>query len=377
LYFIGKTVNANVIDAVPGNGFTHNGEPMPHYGLKWYTDAVGDGYNMPSAFLNAVSLKFLTGGTKKLSISYEGAMEAQGPFIINSGSSTTQFLHFKNNGTDFAKLGSASGINGGSPADLGVYVYGNNKLELSTNNTKRLVIAGDGKIGIGTESPAAKLNIQIPANEFLFSALKLGTPNDQGIVNTALGAACGGYNIDFATWRDIVPDVIGARIRGERINNHVANQALVQGMDLVFFTSPGFDNTAIKEQVRIKYNGFVGIGTNSPTEKLSVKGKIRAQELRIESDNGNNWPDYVFQPSYKLTPLPELEKFIKTNQHLPEVPSAKEVTANGIEVGANQALLLKKIEEITLHLIELNKKVEELQQENKELKKRKRKRLLW
>jgi len=124
-------------------------------------------------------------------------------------------------------------------------------------------------------------------------------------------------------------------------------------------------------------NGFVGIGTNSTTDKLSVKGKIRAQELKIEADNGTNWPDYVFQPSYKLTPLPELEKFIKTNQHLPEVPSAKEVTANGIEVGANQALLLKKIEEITLHLIELNKKVEELQQENKELKKRKRKRLLW
>ncbi|MCH5718179.1 hypothetical protein [Niabella hibiscisoli] len=103
-----------------------------------------------------------------------------------------------------------------------------------------------------------------------------------------------------------------------------------------------------------------------------MNGRILAKEIKVVSGATTSWPDYVFNPNYELTPLSELEQFIKTHQHLPEVPSAKEVAANGIEVGANQALLLKKIEEITLHLIDLNKKVAELQQENQALKKAER-----
>lgn len=136
-------------------------------------------------------------------------------------------------------------------------------------------------------------------------------------------------------------------------------------------------STANTKQMVITNSGYIGIGTSVPTEKLSVKGKIRAQELKIESSTTGNWPDYVFKPTYKLTPLPELEQFIKTHQHLPEVPSAKQVAANGIEVGANQALLLKKIEELTLHMIEMNKNVEvlnnkvnQLELENIKLKRR-------
>ncbi|HTG56799.1 MAG TPA: hypothetical protein VL943_11060 [Niabella sp.] len=103
------------------------------------------------------------------------------------------------------------------------------------------------------------------------------------------------------------------------------------------------------------HTGNVGIGTTHLTEKLSVKGKIRAQEIKVEANNGTNWPDYVFQKDYKLRSLAEVEKHIDEKGYLPEVPSAKEVEKEGIALGTNQALLLKKIEELTLYMIEQDK----------------------
>jgi hypothetical protein len=99
----------------------------------------------------------------------------------------------------------------------------------------------------------------------------------------------------------------------------------------------------------------VGIGVAGPTEKLEVKGKIRAQEIKVEANSGTNWPDYVFEKDYKLPSLSDVEKYIKEKSHLPEVPSAKEVEKDGLALGANQAVLLKKIEELTLYMIEQDK----------------------
>jgi len=99
-------------------------------------------------------------------------------------------------------------------------------------------------------------------------------------------------------------------------------------------------------------DGNVGIGTDLPSEKLTVNGKIRARAIRVDVDA---MPDYVFAPKYELLSLPELEKFIQVYKHLPEVPSAGEAEKNGIELGEMNQLLLKKIEELTLHLIEKNK----------------------
>jgi hypothetical protein len=98
--------------------------------------------------------------------------------------------------------------------------------------------------------------------------------------------------------------------------------------------------------------GNVGIGTSNPTEKLSVKGKIRAQEVKVEI---NNWPDFVFAKDYVLPTLQETEKHIKEKGHLPGIPSAAEVEKNGIELGDMNKKLLQKIEELTLYLIEMKK----------------------
>ncbi|WP_053003722.1 hypothetical protein [Sphingobacterium sp. Ag1] len=104
--------------------------------------------------------------------------------------------------------------------------------------------------------------------------------------------------------------------------------------------------------------GNVGIGTDAPTEKLSVKGKIRAQEIKVETAN---WPDYVFAESYQLPTLKETAAFIEKNKHLPGVPKATEVEENGLSLGEMNRILLQKIEELTLHMIDKDKRIDALE----------------
>ncbi|WP_052496653.1 hypothetical protein [Pedobacter lusitanus] len=127
------------------------------------------------------------------------------------------------------------------------------------------------------------------------------------------------------------------------------------GLSEIFFIHP--EATSAYDNLLVRYSptGNVGLGVDNPTDKLAVRGTIRANEIKVMPDV---WPDYVFSKGYKPMSLPELEKFIQTNQHLPEVPSAKEVETNGIALGNMNKVLLQKIEELTLHLIEKDKQIE-------------------
>lgn len=104
----------------------------------------------------------------------------------------------------------------------------------------------------------------------------------------------------------------------------------------------------------IKKNGKVGIGTNTPTGTLTVNGNIISEEMEVVVDV---WPDYVFNDNYKLISLTRVESFIKKNKHLPDVPSEREVKENGLNLGDMDAILLKKIEELTLYIIEQDKRM--------------------
>lgn len=99
----------------------------------------------------------------------------------------------------------------------------------------------------------------------------------------------------------------------------------------------------------------VGIGTLSPDEKLTVKGKIHTQEVRVDMA-GPLVPDYVFGSDYKLKTLEEVDNYIKKNNHLPEIPSAQEIEKNGLMLAEMNMSLLKKVEELTLYVIEQEKK---------------------
>jgi hypothetical protein len=104
-----------------------------------------------------------------------------------------------------------------------------------------------------------------------------------------------------------------------------------------------------KTIVSFSGNGNVGIGVEDAGEKLAVNGLIRSKEVKVETIN---WPDYVFKPNYQLLTFAEIKAFIASNNHLPDLPSAEQVSKEGIRLGEMNAALLKKIEELTLHLIE-------------------------
>ncbi|MEH3112262.1 hypothetical protein [Pedobacter terrae] len=104
-------------------------------------------------------------------------------------------------------------------------------------------------------------------------------------------------------------------------------------------------------------NGNVGIGTANLTDALTVAGKIGAREIKVSTNAG---ADFVFEPHYKLPTLTNLEKFVKTNKHLPEIPTAKQMIENGVNLGELNIKLLQKVEELTLHLIEKDKKIDAL-----------------
>jgi hypothetical protein len=91
-----------------------------------------------------------------------------------------------------------------------------------------------------------------------------------------------------------------------------------------------------------------------------VEGKLGAREVVVTTAP---WADYVFAGNYKLRPLSEVARFIQENKHLPEVPTTAEVEKNGNNLAETDALLLKKIEELTLYVIEQNKKIEALEQQ--------------
>lgn len=113
-------------------------------------------------------------------------------------------------------------------------------------------------------------------------------------------------------------------------------------------------------------NGMLSLHNNSmETFRVEANGMVRARKIKVDSET---WADYVFDENYKLLPLNELEVFLKKNKHLPSIPSEKQIIEEGIDVTEMNVKMMEKIEELTLYLIQQNKKLEKQSKELEELK---------
>lgn len=121
----------------------------------------------------------------------------------------------------------------------------------------------------------------------------------------------------------------------------------------------GRNGTTIGSSMVIANNKNVGIGVDNPTYKLTVDGTIAARKVKVTQEQ---WADYVFHPDYKLPTLATVAQFIKDNNHLPNIPSEKEVKEKGIDLGEMNKLYLQKIEELTLYIIDLQHQLDVLKE---------------
>jgi hypothetical protein len=202
-----------------------------------------------------------------------------------------------------------------------------------------------GNVGIGTTSPQASLDVK--GNIQLSSALLpmgvmtelpgTGTP----LVNLSLNFRETNKNINY----------VGGAMRIDSRSDSPLFQWLARP------AGSGTENTVMA----ILTNGYVGIGTNTPREALSVNGNIRSKSIKVELAN---WPDYVFKKDYPLPSLADVKAYIDENQHLPDMPSEAEIAKDGLNLGEMNKLLLKKVEELTLYLIEKDKEVKAQSQNN-------------
>ncbi|HEY0610377.1 MAG TPA: hypothetical protein VGD35_11990 [Chitinophaga sp.] len=215
-----------------------------------------------------------------------------------------------------------------------------------------------GKLGIGTSSPRAPLDVTPATINAVHSILARLPEGDATGGGTFVGVQA--FNTTVINGPSFA---LQHRFYGElnsAINFHRGGSTL--GGFLSFSTNNG------TERMRIDASGNVGIGTaNTGNYKLAVEGTIGARRVKVTQET---WPDYVFHQDYQLPSLFQVEQYIKENQHLPEIPSAAEVAKDGLDLGEMNKKLLQKVEELTLYLIDIKKELNELKQQNETLEKK-------
>lgn len=243
----------------------------------------------------------------------------------------------------------------GAPAGGIVGTYTNSPFTIVTSKTPRLFISESGYVGIGTLAPITKLAVDGDISVGVFNDKISGYGNKLWF----LGADS---NTD-ALWLSRFNN--GANSSELRIN---IGDDYGQPNDKFNVGVTHWDGDAWKSLLVVQANGNVGVGVENPTGKLDVNGVIRAKEVRVES---GEWADYVFSSGYKLRSTSDIKKFINDNGHLPDIPSAEEVKMNGVSVGDMNVKLLRKIEELTLILINQDEEIKLLKHEMKKVKEQK------
>ncbi len=206
------------------------------------------------------------------------------------------------------------------------------------------VFPSNGSVGIGTNNPVTALHVM--------GSTTIETNNDPVLT----------FNNSDNSWQYVEYKRSGIRQAWMGLNdlNDFYLTKETQG-NIVLYPLNG-------NVILSPWGGSVGIGTNNVgAYKLAVEGKIAARGVKVTL---GSFADYVFEPTYQLRPLANLEQYINQNKHLPGIPSAEEVKKDGgIELGEMNVKLLEKVEELSLYIIEINKKLEAQQKENDQIKK--------
>lgn len=207
--------------------------------------------------------------------------------------------------------------------DVEVWNWENGYFRVGTNNTERIRIDANGNMGIGTSSPNGKLEVKGPYSGD--SQLIINTTSSNGELRFSENGISKGF-----VWYNSIGDLMAFGRGGGTNSMFVSN------------------------------DGNFGIGLSNPTAKLHVNGTIKAP--------ATDWSDFVFDEDYNLPSLQEVESHIQTHGHLKDIPSEAEVMNSGVDLTKMDAKLLQKIEELTLYMIDMNKRMNQLETENQELK---------
>ncbi|MFZ4726649.1 MAG: hypothetical protein ACOYMD_14540 [Paludibacter sp.] len=254
------------------------------------------------------------------------------------------------------KLGGFTMDEATSSLTLRSYSGTNGKIKFQTNSTDRITINEVGNVGIGTATPNANNKLEVAGrlrvNGDIFANAILTFQDDTRFDITSSN----------------VPSLNGGTFSMPQFG--LATPSTGISADLWIAGKNGirmFTAGEATPRLSISNDGKVSIGTTDVDLTngvlLTVKGTIHAKEILV--DLNHPLADFVFHPTYNLMPLHEVEQYVKTNSHLPEIPSAAEVSKNGMSIGEMQNKLLQKIEELTLYVIEQQKEINLLKQGQK------------
>jgi len=280
-------------------------------------------------------------------------------------------------------LGSFSGAD--ADVDFGTGSGTTGKLHFTIQANPRMTIDASGNVGVGITSPIGRLDVIGAGTTSSTNTLLLRNSLGDTLLRMRDDGRMGiGYN--GSSYGRVL------NVGGAGINVYTANEVAFGGAVLPTDTSlviwsnsaannylvfqPSWGNTGIgtyTPNAKLHLNGVQLIGGNSAFPatgySLSVDGRIIAEEMRVQLST--SWPDYVFADDYKLMPIEDLEKSIRQNRHLPNIPSAAEVTAEkGFDLGDINRRLLEKVEELTLYIIQINKENKEMGEQNRQLRER-------
>jgi hypothetical protein len=234
----------------------------------------------------------------------------------------------------------------------------------TTFPTRKFEVRGEGameKLIFRTPSSGTWFNIDAPngANRLDFN---VGTATNAKMTILSNGnVGIGKLNPDVKL--DVVGDIKGDLIRVSDVGIILKTSA--SDLALVYYNNFRIVPFDLDGRVIIGVKTITSGTHNTNDVKLTVDGHAIFKKVIVTQ---TNWSDFVFAKEYRLRPLSEVEQFINTNKHLPDVPSENEVIENGISLGDMDAILLQKIEELTLYMIELQKKNEALEQKIVNLK---------